>query len=312
MRVLTDQVVRAALPAWNDVIDLAEAALLALARDEADVPPKPAVHTNPDMFVNAMPAAHPGRNLLGCKWISIVPANAERGLASINGIMIVNDGTTGIPECVMPATELTAVRTAAVTGACVRALGDGGPVSYLGTGVQCRSHLEMLSALGYREVTVWGRRREAVQEIQAWAAAELDGLQVIAADSLHAAAGQASVLITGLAIGLTGATRVPVDLVRPDALMLPLDYASVIGPDVARASVLAADDVRQFESTRTGTTKLDTYPEATLWSGDLIAAGRPEGRVVVSNLGSGLADVFIADAVARRAAAADLGQVVAW
>ena len=247
MRVLTDDDVRAALPSWDELLDLAEEALVALAEGRAEAPPKPAVHTAPGMFANAMPAAHPERNLLGCKWISVVPDNPVRGLPTATGVMIVNDGTTGEPTCLMPATELTAVRTAAVTCACVRTLAGDDPITYFGA---------------------------------------------------------------GLSIGLTD-TRLPVTLPRSDALMLPLDYASSIGPDLAETATLAADDMRQFEAVRADRAKLGAYPRATAWTGHLLGQSRPRGRVVIANLGSGASDLLVADAIAMRAQSAGLGTEVA-
>lgn len=309
MRVLTDDDVHAAMPAWSELIDLAEEALIALAEGRAEAPPKTAVHTSPGMFANAMPASHPERNLLGCKWISVVPDNPVRGLPTATGVMVLNDGTTGAPSCLMPATELTAVRTAAVTGACVRALADDEPVAYLGTGSQAFSHLAMLAALGRREVIVWGRRASAVREVGQWAETGAPGLTVVAATSREAAVRDAGTVITGLSIGLTD-TRLPVTLPRADALLLPLDYASSIGPDIAETALLAADDVRQFEAVRADRAKLGAYPKATAWTGHLFGRPRPGGRVVIANLGSGASDLLVADAIARNAERADLGQVL--
>lgn len=309
MRVLTDDDVRAALPPWPELLDLATEALTALAEGRAEAPPKPAVHTSPAMFANAMPAAHPERNLLGCKWISIVPDNPVRGLPTASGVMIVNDGTSGIPVCLMPAAELTATRTAAVTGAVIRTLAPDPSVTFLGTGVQARSHLRMLHALGRREVTVWGRRASALRELGDWARTAVPGLTVRGALSREAAVRDAGTVITGLSIGLTD-TRLPLAWPRPDALLLPLDYASSIGPDLAETALVAADDVRQFEAVRADRAKLGTFPRATMWTGHLIGRPRPPGRLVVMNLGSGVADLLIAAAIAGSAADRGLGTVL--
>ncbi|WP_344195179.1 hypothetical protein [Pedococcus aerophilus] len=161
MRHLTDADVEALLPPPADAVRLVHDALVALARGEAEVPAKPAVHAPGGAFANAMPTAYPARNLLGCKWISIFPENPGRGLPTASGLMVVNDGDTGVPRAVMSAGALTAARTAAVSGACVAALASpGAPVAFTGAGVQARSHLRVLDALGHHDVTVYaGRRR---------------------------------------------------------------------------------------------------------------------------------------------------------
>lgn len=310
MRFLTDDDVRQLLPAPEACVDLAASALVALAEGRAEVPPKPAVHTVPGSFANAMPAAWPERGMLGCKWISIFPDNPSRKLPTASGLMVVNDGQTGMPRCVMPAGLLTAARTAAVSGACVQALSDpaAGHVAITGAGVQARSHLRVLEALGHLDVVVWARRPEAVEDLASWAAEETPAVRLRTADDPAGAVTGAAVVITALSIGLTGAGLDP-GWVRDDALLLPLDYASSVGPDLAASALLSADDVTQFEAVR-AQRKLGDYPQPTLWTGALLGPPRPRGRIVCQNLGNGLSDLVIADAVWREAVASGVGQVV--
>jgi ornithine cyclodeaminase/alanine dehydrogenase len=310
VRFLTDDDVRQLLPAPQACVDLAASALVALAEGRAEVPPKPAVHTVPGSFANAMPAAWPERGLLGCKWISIFPDNPSRMLPTASGLMVVNDGQTGLPRCVLPAGELTAARTAAVSGACVQALSDpaAGHVAITGAGVQARSHLRVLEALGYLDVVVWARRPEALEDLAAWAAEETPAVRRRRAADLAGAVTGAAVVVTALSIGLTGGHLDP-GWVRDDALLLPLDYASSVGPDLAATALLAADDVTQFEAVR-AQRKLSDYPEPTLWTGALLGPPRTRGRIVCQNLGNGLSDLVIADAVWREAVSSGVGQVV--
>ena len=56
--------------------------------------------------------------------------------------------------------------------------------------------------------------------------------------------------------------------------------------------------------------KLDDYPTPTTWTGHLLGASRPSGRLVVQNLGTGITDLVVAAAVAERAEASGTGQVV--
>ncbi|MDF2092763.1 ornithine cyclodeaminase family protein [Knoellia sp. 3-2P3] len=313
MLVLTDDDVRRLLPPPAECVELAAAALTALADGRAEAPPKPAVHTLPGSFANAMPAAWPERGLLGCKWISIFPDNPARGLPTASGVMVVNDGETGLPVCLMPAAELTAARTAAVSGACVRHLAPPRPghVAITGAGVQARSHLRVLEALGWHDVVVWARRTEALDALTAWAAEETPSVRLRRAPEPAGAVRGAAVVVTALSIGLTGAELHP-EWVRDDALLLPLDYASSVGPALAATALLAADDVVQFEAVRSQR-KLGDYPSPTTWTGALLAANprdRPTGRVVCQNLGNGLSDLVVADAVWRAAGDAGAGQVV--
>ena len=94
MRYLSDSTVATLLPRHSRRSSSARMALVALADGSAEAPAKPAVHPGGAAFANAMPAAYPSRKLLGCKWISIFPDNAERALPSVTGLMVVNDAET--------------------------------------------------------------------------------------------------------------------------------------------------------------------------------------------------------------------------
>lgn len=296
---LTDDQVSRLLPSPAGAVALMRETLLALADGSASVAPKSQVVPHPGDFANAMPAAWPARDLLGLKWVTIMNSNPSRGLPIIGGLMLVCDATTGAVRATMDAAALTALRTAAVTGASLAL--DDRPAVFLGTGVQARSHARVVAALGREELTVWGRRSEALDELAAWAADEVPRLRLRTTTDLADALDGAGVVISGLPIGLRGSELAP-DAAAADATFLPLDYASTVGADLARAATLVADDPDQFESLRPEKLGED-YPQAQGATGDLLRDGRPDGRVVVQNLGSGLGDVVLADLVARAAGA---------
>ena len=86
-------------------------------------------------------------------------------------------------------------------------------------------------------------------------------------------------------------------------------------PDLAQDTLnshAAVHDRTQFEAVR-AERKLGDYPAPTTWTGALLdaAAGeRPRGRVVCQNLGNGLSDLVVADAVWRAVRDNGVGQVV--
>jgi ornithine cyclodeaminase/alanine dehydrogenase len=256
-----------------------------------------------------MPAAYPARKLLGCKWISIFPSNPGLGLPTASGLMVVNDGETGLPRALMAAGSLTAARTAAVTGACIAALAPpGSPVGFTGAGVQARSHLRVLAALGHLDVAVYARRQSAREDLLAWAQEHVSDVRLSVTDDPRRAVLDRPVVVTALSIGLTGA-RLDPSWVAPDALVLPLDYASSVGPELARDATLVADHLPQFEAVRAAGT-LGDYPPAAGWTGELLGGTRPAGRVVCQNLGNGLGDLVLAAAVADAAEAQGAGQLL--
>lgn len=292
---LTDDQVRTLLPSPAEAVALMRESLLALADGSASVTPKTQVVHEEGGFANAMPAAWPERGLLGVKWVTVTPSNRERGREMINGIMALS-GADGSTRATMEAAELTALRTAAVTGASLAL--DERPVAFLGTGVQARSHARVLEALG-RPVTFWGRRAEALEELAAWCREHAPTLDLRTTTDRTVALQGAGVVISGLPIGLSDTRLQPGD-VAADATLLPLDYASVAGPELARDATVVADDPEQFEALRPLKLGAD-YAQATGATGDLLRSGRPDGLVVAQNLGSGLGDVVLADAVLRAA-----------
>lgn len=165
--------------------------------------------------------------------------------------------------------------------------------------MQARSHARVLEALGRGPLTVWGRREQALAELTAWCREHTPDLELRTTTDRAVALSGAGVVISVLAFGVPGAA-LAADEVAADATLLPLDYATVAGPGIARGATLVADDPAQFEALRPAKLGED-YPRATGATGELLRRGRPEGRVVVQNLGSGLGDLVLADAAVRRA-----------
>lgn len=312
LRYLSEADVAAACPPWAELIDLAAAALRAVATGTAQLPPKPKVfqRSHAGAFTNAMPAYTPEGDLLGIKWVAVEPRNEERDLPVINGLMVMNDAETGEPRCVMGARWLTGVRTAAITGACVRALAPAtGGVALVGTGLQARTHLPVLAALGHRRVRVWGRRPSSIEALRAWAAEHAPDVELAVAPTIHEACADAGIVITCVTQGQTE-TRVDAAWLRHDALLLPIDYGTCIHGALAEQRLLLADDPRQFVAVRDLGVNLDGYRDPDGASGSYLDGPRPEGGIVVQNLGNGVSDLYVADAIIRRAAAEGLGTLL--
>jgi ornithine cyclodeaminase/alanine dehydrogenase-like protein (mu-crystallin family) len=143
------ETVRELLPPVAEQIDLAERTYRAMARGEVELPPKIGIHTRPDSFSHAMPAYLRDADVAVLKWVSGYPANPARGLPYITGVLVVNDPDTGVPLALMDAAEITAARTAAASGACIRAWGPPGwsRAAILGCGEQGRFHAAVIRSL---------------------------------------------------------------------------------------------------------------------------------------------------------------------
>ena len=104
-------------------------------------------------------------------------------------------------------------------------------------------------------------------------------------------------VITAVPIGVEDARLDPAQ-VRPDALLLPLDYATSVGAEIAAAAHLYADDVGQLLRYREAGA-FPGYPDPAGFCGAAIRAPRPDGVVVCQNLGNGAADLVFADQLRR-------------
>ena len=115
-----------------EIIDALEIAFHEHGLGHVEMPPKPGVHSRPEAFIHAMPAYIPALHAIGVKWLSAYPANQERGLPYITGLLVLNDDETGLPLAVMDCTWITGMRTGAATRARGEVPGE--------TGFRARGH----------------------------------------------------------------------------------------------------------------------------------------------------------------------------
>jgi ornithine cyclodeaminase len=94
-----------------------------------------------------MPAADDAA--VGVKLVTLTPSNRAMGLPFVQASYVLFDGDTQAPSVVIDGTELTALRTAAVSGLATRHLArtDAARLVIFGAGVQARAHLEAMRAV---------------------------------------------------------------------------------------------------------------------------------------------------------------------
>jgi len=318
---LDQAAVRAAMPPVQTRIGLAERTMLALIED-AELPPKIGVHPRPaGAFGHAMPAFLRGpatdgsADLLGLKWVVGFAANSGIGLPSIHATVILNDPLTGQPIALLDGAPITADRTAAISGVAIQHWGPGfegrlAKVAILGAGVQARSHLAVIGhLLPGATISIFDRHLERAEALatQAIATPGIRAAQA-APDAPDATAG-ADVVVTAVSFGPVRQTLLNADL-APDALVIAVDYATSVHHAVAReAGLFLVDEPGQFLANRSAGL-FDDYPEPHSTIGLAIRNGVPRpvaGRVLVTHLGVGLADLVFADAIVRNAITAGLG-----
>ena len=176
VRILDQSQVTSLLP-MGECITVMESALTALAAGRAMLPLRTVLKLPEGRgYFGVMPASLATPAALGLKAIAVFPGNDGTDLDSHQGLVILFSPETGAPRAILDASSITAIRTAAVSGAATRAMAlpGAGDLAILGSGVQARSHLEAMAAVRpLRRVRAWSRDQGRLAEFVRWSAASL-------------------------------------------------------------------------------------------------------------------------------------------
>ncbi len=295
---LTRREVAGLLPDIPGQIDLVERTYRAMAAGRVELPPKPGIHPRPDAFIHAMPAYLADDDVAALKWVAGYPQNTARGLPYISGLIVVNDADTGLPAAVMDAAEITAARTAAASGLCVRRFAPQGwrTAAILGCGEQGRYHARVLRALNPGlSVQAYDPLSERAAEV---------GEE--AADARSAVEG-AEVVVTAGPIVENPDPPLSSDWLGPRYLALPIDFDFYFQPGPIReADLFLVDDVDQFEYYRERGHFRD-WPTPAGSVGEALGHRADADRVACVNLGVGALDAAFAKRVLDEARACGAG-----
>ena len=317
----------ASMPPIEERLRLAELTLTALAQPGVgELPSKIGLHPRPDAsFAHAMPAhlrgAETADDLVGMKWVAGFPTNNALGLPSISAVVVMNDPATGVPTAILDAGPITAQRTAAISGVAIRHFGPAGAdrgtvvgVALIGAGVQGGAHLPVLGAvLPGSTLHVFDRHPERAAALADEARRTPGITEAVVHETARAAVEAGDVVVTAASFAAPAERQSMTNAwLRPNATIVPNDYATICAADVARdADLFLVDHREQFLANRDAG-NFDDYPEPSATIGEAILARtpRPPGRVVVTHLGVGLADVVFADVIARTAIDAGRGTIL--
>jgi alanine dehydrogenase len=279
------------LPPISEQLDLVEETYRALAAGRIQLPPKPGVHPRKDSFIHAMPAYLVDEDVVALKWIGGYPGNKRRGLPYISGLIVLNDAETGLPSVVMDGAEITAARTAAASGVCVRRWAPAGwsIAAILGCGEQGRFHARLLNALNPEvRIRAYDPHPDRI--------ARLEGDIEPTASEADAVAG-AEVVVTGTPIVEEPKPKIGPDALGESWLVLPIDFDSLVRRElIESADLFAVDDVGQFEYYREGGHFTD-WPAPAASVGEALERGDSGTRVACANLGIGALDAAFAKRV---------------
>lgn len=158
--VITQAQVPALLP-MNECVDLMAEVLKSTSRGDTVLPLRSMMRLpgRPDLL-GLMPGYLSDPPVMGLKVVSVFPGNHGTEFDSHQGVVLLFEVEHGALLAVIDATSITAIRTAAASGAATRLLAreDASDLAILGSGVQARTHLEAMRAVRpLRRVRVWSR-----------------------------------------------------------------------------------------------------------------------------------------------------------
>jgi len=312
---LTESDVRASLdPA--ELIDAMESALAALSAGEVAQPVRTAIEIADRSFFASMPAFDRRRAILGAKLVSVVPANHARGIHTHLAAISLLDAATGELTAVADGRYITEIRTAAASAVSVRHLArpDARILAILGSGVQARSHLQVLPLVRpFTEIRVWSPTPAHCRRF-----AEEAGPPVTAARSAEEAVRGAHVVLLA-----TSSVTPAIDhrWVDPGAHVIALGACRVsqreIDPALIARSALFVDSkaaalAESGDIVQSIAEGLFSAAHIRAELGD-VAAGRAPGRsspaevTLFKSLGQAIEDLVAADLAYRRASQAGRG-----
>jgi ornithine cyclodeaminase len=262
---------RAALP-WPVAI----AALETAFRDEDPGATPPRSHLAvPGGELLLMPA-HAAAGGLGVKLVTLAPGNPARGLPFIHGAYVLFSPGSLVPEALLDGTELTAIRTAAVSALATDRLArpDARALVVFGAGTQARAHVAAMRAIRpIQTVTIVGRDPARARALADELGAAVAGPEAVAgADVICTCTTSAQPLFEG-------------------AWLAPGTHVNAVG--AYRPDLRELDDVAM----RRATVVVETRASALAEAGDVIQAGLEPGALVE------LADVVRGRAERREPAA---------
>ena len=245
-------------------------------------------------FFGIMPASG---EAMGIKLVTYYPDNAARDLLAHMALIALFRPETGEPLAVMDGTYITEVRTAAVSAVAtdLMAAPDAKVLAILGTGVQGRAHLEVLSRVRqFEEVRIWNRTRAHAERfaeahggtVMAAADAVRDADVVVAATSALTPVLEGAWLKPGAHVNSVGSPR-PDWREMDDAAM-----ANVVVVDSNAGAMTEAGDVILSGCAIRGEL------------GEVLSGAKPidsAETTIFKSLGMGIQDVATADLVYRAA-----------
>lgn len=307
----------------KDAVEADKECYKAFSEGKFDVPLRAVINGPYGNFL-FMPAYSEEMKAAGLKIVNIMPGNPAKGLPASIGQVLLIDGETGEVKAMMDGTYITALRTAAASGAAFDLFGtrDASVGAMIGTGSQAMCQLEaMLTARRLSEVRVAARNFEKTVDFVEKANAELGsyGAEIIAIEDPNAAVDGADLvtLVTVSGTPVCSAEYFKAGCVISAVGAYTYDMQE-LDPAVFRKCGKIYFDSEEAVLSESGDI-LRPLDEGTLsrdqFTGDIgdFILGKIPGResddeiIVFENVGMGALDLYTAQKVFERAEAAGIG-----
>lgn len=279
---------------------------------QTEMPPKPGIHPRNNAFIHAMPAYVKGVEAAGLKWVSGYPANIEKGLPYITGLVVLNDPETGIPMALMDASWITSMRTGASVGISAKYLAKQGSsvAAILGCGVQARTSLraivEILPELF--QVRCYDLYPESSRRFIDEMSRAFPKLQLTDCQTPAEMIKGADIVVTAIPILAEPKPPLDVGMLKQGGLAVALDYDSAwSGPAMKECDKFVSDDIEQLLSTQKEGVYFSGIPGEIYADLGELAAGLKPGRqnamekIFCMNMGIAVDDMVTAKLIYDRA-----------
>ena len=162
--------VHSGYPPYTRVNQAIETAFAEHGRGGVRMPSKVYVGLVENGDFRTMPAYMPALGIAGVKIVNVHPNNRARGLPTVMALTEIIDVTTGVPQAIVNATELTAMRTGAAGAIAAKYLSPRRTVTLgvVGAGRQAEALVEATAAtLTIDEIRVWSRTEKSSEAFAA-------------------------------------------------------------------------------------------------------------------------------------------------
>lgn len=307
---LTEEDVTLAAPPASAIADAIADAVRAGEAGDIRQHPKARLMTDGTATFFIMPAVVRG-GLAGIKWLGGGDDNAARGLPTYSGLVILSDATTGLPLAIIGASQLTAMRTAALSLLAARALTppDADTLGLVGAGAQAESHFAAFrEAFPIRRVLVCSAGESARRFAERHRGSGIDMRVADAAEVI----GESTLIVS--AVGPAASPFLDGGLTAPGSFVAMADLGRAWRPEtMARFDRIYTDD---RESTVARSAFMPQMAAATYAgeAADLVSERvRPTGpdeRTAFLFAGTPIADLALAMLLYERATDLALGRVL--